>query len=199
MRFGTEHGTVRENAGVLFAWPYPVDQVIVVASGRAKSLSSSSFLYQENKLKDVSAFLKPGVDGYLLTSDGNVIHCQSTLKYQVEDVSDFLFSVEEGKMDSFLRSFMDNAILRATAVLTLNDVLNKKALIADSKLILQKSLDDMEATLRSIKEVNPDDVMVNIKVSLKARHHKLVDLLDLLSKVGLKNFNLHSLKGPVSN
>jgi len=63
----------------------------------------------------------------------------------------------------------------------------------------QKSLDDMEGTLRNIKAMNNEDVMVNIKVSLKARHHKLVDLLDLLSKVGLKNFNLHSLKGPVSH
>ena len=62
----------------------------------------------------------------------------------------------------------------------------------------EKSLEQMESTLRGLKAANGDEAMVNINVSLKAKHANLVDLLDLLSKVELKNFNLHSLKGPVS-
>jgi len=61
-----------------------------------------------------------------------------------------------------------------------------------------KNLAQLEAVFKSLKELNDEDVVINIKVSLKARHNKLVDLLDLLSKVGLKNFNLHSLKDPLS-
>ena len=58
------------------------------------------------------------------------------------------------------------------------------------------SLSQMESELKNIRAMNggDSDMAINIKVSLKARHSKLIDLLDLLSKVGLTNFNLHSLK-----
>lgn len=39
-----------------------------------------------------------------------------------------------------------------------------------------------------------DDPSVNIKVSQKAEHHKLVRLLDLLNKVKVNKFSLHTLK-----
>jgi modulator of FtsH protease HflK len=143
LRFGAEHGAVNEKPGLQFALPFPIDQVIVVPVGRMQSLKSNTFMYQDNKMNETSPFLKPGVDGYLLTADGNVLHCQSTLSYQVEDISKYLFSVEENKMDKALIGLLDNAVLRASSTLTLTQALNKKELIAESKLILQKSFNDL--------------------------------------------------------
>ena len=62
------------------------------------------------------------------------------------------------------------------------------------------NLKQMEAELKNIKAMNDNDpdVPINIKVSLKARHVKLVELLDLMTKLGLQNFNLHSLKQETS-
>ena len=148
LRFGAEDDAVREKAGFQFALPYPVDQVIVVPAGRTQSLVSSTFMYQKNNRNTVSPFLKPGVDGYLLTSDGNVLHCESTMKYQVQDVSNFLFSCNADQRDEILKGLLDNAVFQAVAKLTLEEALNKKALIADSKLILQKSLDALETGVR---------------------------------------------------
>ncbi|NQZ56225.1 MAG: biopolymer transporter ExbD [Lentisphaeraceae bacterium] len=62
------------------------------------------------------------------------------------------------------------------------------------------NLAELETELRNVHAMHggDDDVAINIKVSLKARHAKLISLLDLLSKVGLQNFNLHSLKQETS-
>ncbi|MCM8532861.1 MAG: biopolymer transporter ExbD [Lentisphaeraceae bacterium] len=61
-----------------------------------------------------------------------------------------------------------------------------------------KDLDDMEKTLMGIGSAMGEDVTINVKVSLKAEHQKLVLLLDRMNKANLQNFNLHSLKEPLS-
>lgn len=61
-----------------------------------------------------------------------------------------------------------------------------------------KDLDDMERTLMGIGSAMGEDVTINVKVSLKAEHERLVLLLDRMNKAGLNNFNLHSLKEPLS-
>ena len=151
LRFGVQQGKVIEEPGSLFAWPYPIDQVIVVPAGRTQSLSSSSFMYQKKRSAEINDFLKPGVDGYLLTADGNILHCESTLKYRVQDLEKYVFAVKKTKGSSsleqdvkfVLQRLLDNAVLKAVAKLTLNEALDKKELIADSKLILQRSIDKL--------------------------------------------------------
>ena len=61
-----------------------------------------------------------------------------------------------------------------------------------------KDLDDMERTLIGIGSAMGEDVVINVKVSLKAKHERLVLLLDRMNKAGLQKFNLHSLKEPLS-
>lgn len=61
-----------------------------------------------------------------------------------------------------------------------------------------KDLDDMEKTLMGLSSAMGEDVTINVKVSLKAKHETLVLLLDRMNKAKLQNFNLHSLKEPLS-
>jgi len=153
LRFGVQKGSPISEPGLHFAWPYPIDQVIIVPAGRTQSLSSNSFMFQETRTDKINEFLKPGVDGYLLTADGNILHCESTLKYQVEDIEKFIFSSAkkiDGKdgMKKILRSLLDNSVLKASAKLSLNEALDNKELVADSKLILQKSITELELGVR---------------------------------------------------
>ena len=148
LRFGAESGEVRSEAGMQFALPYPVDQMIVVPVGRTQTLSSSSFMYQKNALNEVATFLKPGVDGYLMTSDGNILHCVATIKYQVENVSSYLFSLNQDERIRVIEGLLDNSVLKAVAKLPLNEALDIKQVIADSKLILQNHLDDLDIGIR---------------------------------------------------
>lgn len=148
LRFGVQKGPVITEPGAIFAWPYPIDQIIKIPAGRTQSLSSDSFMYQKQRTAKINEFLKPGVDGYLMTADGNIIHCESTLKYQVEDIEKYIFSVQKNSMKKNLRLLLDNAVLKAVAKLSLNKALDNKELIADSKLILQKSLSRLELGVR---------------------------------------------------
>ena len=52
------------------------------------------------------------------------------------------------------------------------------------------SLEEMEVIFTKLSE----DITLNIKVSQKAAHDKLVLLLDRMNKVELSKFNLHTLK-----
>ena len=174
LRFGSESGAVREKAGMQFALPYPVDQMIVVPVGRTQSLTSSTFMYKKTQMEEVAPFLKPGVDGYLLTADGNILHCESTLKYQVEDISSYLFSLKRDQKEVIIGNLLDNAVLKSAAQLTLNQTLDKKELIAESKLILQKQLNDVAAGVRvellDIRLSVPRQVEENRLEVLKARN-----------------------------
>ena len=67
--------------------------------------------------------------------------------------------------------------------------------IVQNRVVSSAQLEDF---LKSIKASNGDHVSLNLKVSLYAKHSRLVNLLDLLSKNDLENFNLHSLKEEVS-
>lgn len=176
LRFGAPQGPVREQAGMQFALPFPVDQVIVVKAGRTQSLTSRTFMYQASKTNEVSPFLKPGVDGYILTADGNIIHCESTLKYSVEDINEFVFSVKQGTMDENLTGLLDNSVLKAASKLTMEQVLDKKDLIADSKLILQKQIDELglgvKVELLDLKIIIPRQVEVDRQEVTKAMQYE---------------------------
>ncbi len=192
LRFGAPQGAVRESAGMQFALPYPVDQVIVVKAGRTQTLTSDSFMYQKNnKSNEVSPFLKPAVDGYLLTADGNVIHCESPLKYRVEDISDYIFSVKKDGMEDYLKGLMDNSVLKAASKLSMEQILDKKDLIADSKLTLQKQIDELglgvRVELMDLKIIVPRQVEVDRQEVTKAMQEKarLLSESDLYSRRSL--------------
>lgn len=174
LRFGAETGAVRKKAGMQFALPYPVDQMIVVPVGRTQSISSNSFMFKEIQVREVAPYLKPGVDGYLITADGNILHCASTLKYQVENINGYLFSLKKEQRDAIIRNLLDNSILKSAAQLTLEQALDKKQLIAESKLILQRQLDDLEAGVRvdllDIRVSVPRQVEENRREVVKARN-----------------------------
>ena len=61
-----------------------------------------------------------------------------------------------------------------------------------------RDLDEMDRILSGIGSAMGEDVTINVKVSIKAEHEKLVLLLDRMNKAGLANFNIHTLKPQLS-
>ena len=61
-----------------------------------------------------------------------------------------------------------------------------------------KELTSIEQTLVGLFAAMGDEAIINVKISLEAKHENLVLLLDRMNKVGLKKFNLHSLKEQLS-
>ena len=152
MRFGEQRGTLIEEPGKHFAWPYPIDRVIKVETGRTKTLTSETFIAAKSRSETINTFLKPGVDGYLITGDANIVHCKSTMSFLVVDLEKYIFSVDDrARMktrEKLLLSLLDSAVLKAVGSQSLTEVLANKNLIGDSKLILQKSIDDLNLGIK---------------------------------------------------
>ena len=61
-----------------------------------------------------------------------------------------------------------------------------------------KDLTAIEGTLKGIYAAMGEETIINIKVSMYAKHEMLVLLLDRMNKAKLETFNLHSLKHALS-
>jgi len=69
------------------------------------------------------ASLQPGVDGYALTSDGNIIHVRAMAKYRISDPLRYSFNYLD--VTNILENALNNAVLHASARYTADTALYK--------------------------------------------------------------------------
>lgn len=88
MRFGS---VVRvQGAGLLLAWPQPVEQVVILPSAarqiefRVRALDAGQQAGDDASSFDVSTDPRQNA-GFLLTGDSSIVHLQATLFYQITD------------------------------------------------------------------------------------------------------------------
>lgn len=146
LRFGDIQGDVREESGMVFALPFPVDELVRVEARRTRTLEHASFWYQESDEERVSgavrATLRPGVDGYLLTSDGSILHAKASLRYQVDNVLAFAFDTAD--VDAVLSRALDNALLKAAGGLSIHQaVQDADALTRATTRLLSSQIADL--------------------------------------------------------
>lgn len=126
LRFGKPVGTgeaaVRK-PGLQFAFPYPIDEIVRIPTGTSRTLHSTAGWYFETEQEVASGrpprarnSLRPGVDGYLLAADGNIVHARSMLKYRVIDPVQFVFYFRNGDLN--LLHLLNRALIHAAAEFT---------------------------------------------------------------------------------
>jgi regulator of protease activity HflC (stomatin/prohibitin superfamily) len=103
LRLGRADGLAYEPGGPYFAWPAPIDRVIVVPTTLQQVVLDESFWFfrppgREALQLDEMTYesqLTPGVDGSLLTGDRNIVHAQWTVNYRIlkADAARFLHAV----------------------------------------------------------------------------------------------------------
>lgn len=126
-RFGRLRGIM--GTGLHLVWPYPVEQARTFDLSRSKELESRSFLADEASAARggaASGPLRPGVEGFLLTGDLNIIHAGCTLTYRVDAqnadaLRDYFMTAVD--REALLRALLDNATLRAAVAMPAEDVL----------------------------------------------------------------------------
>ncbi|MEW6534606.1 MAG: FtsH protease activity modulator HflK [Candidatus Auribacterota bacterium] len=126
LRFGNVVGTPADRvlkAGLHWAWPYPIDTVIKVPSGRIQSLSIDSFWYKDTGAdkKKTPRTLRPGIDGYIICGDVNLVHAVWTLRYQIIDPYAYVLKVNNE--EQLLKRLFNNAVISAAGSLTVDNVL----------------------------------------------------------------------------
>lgn len=131
LRFGKAVGEGEKalrKPGILWAFPYPIDEVVKVPITELQHVTSTVGWYAvrpedelAGKEPEPGPTLNPAADGYLLTGDQNIIHSRVRLYYRIEDPVLFQFGFT-GATNAVLEA-LNNALIHAAARFRVDDVL----------------------------------------------------------------------------
>lgn len=173
LRFGRLVGEKDEaavlGAGLHFAWPFLIDEVVRFPVGRELSLEVRDFWYPEQTRagQGPPATLEPGRGGYALTGDANILHSIWSIGYNVHDpiklYRHLADPVEIARLDphepqgtipDLLRSLLHSAVIRALATTRVDDVIGgggRAALKETVKTILDRKLREVDVGITATK------------------------------------------------
>lgn len=133
LRFGKPVGTGTEQIrqpGMVFVLPYPIDELVRIPVAGTHTIRSVTGWYgrsAEMELRDgedvpqEGETLRPGADGYVITSDGNIIHVRATVNYTIENPARYTF--DYANATNLLQNVLNNAVLYTSARFTSADAL----------------------------------------------------------------------------
>jgi modulator of FtsH protease HflK len=121
LRFGKPVGTGEQallGPGLHWAFPYPIDEVVKIPIRQIQSVQSTVGWYAVTPEQELSGNLPPagpslipGVDGYAITADRNIIHTDAGLYYQVDDPIRAVFGFSGGTDSPLGMAGVSNAVL----------------------------------------------------------------------------------------
>lgn len=128
--------------GLHWSFPYPIDEVVRIPFKEIQSVDSTvGWFYmtpaQEatyeatGQLPPTSGTLNPGVDGYAITADRNIIHTRATIYYQVNDPIRAVFNFSAGTnspldlsgVSNLVQNALNNSLLYTAAHFGVDQVL----------------------------------------------------------------------------
>ena len=124
LRFGKPVGVGEQqllSPGLHWSFPSPIDEVVRIPIGEVQSVRSTAGWYQLTPEEEASGkdgppnsgTLNPAIDGYTLTSDGNIIHIRATLRYRITEPLKYVLSfVNASKV---VQNALDNSLFYASS------------------------------------------------------------------------------------
>lgn len=140
-----------------WAWPYPVDWVKEIPAQRSVTVSTEStfqpWMSANMPEQQTNNFLRPGVDGYLLSGDTNIIHAKWDVNFRVvnaekyyldfydEEESDVVHNKGKAALgrrnrgtEATIRNLLSNAVLAETATWSVEDLLATTRTLPDGQI-----------------------------------------------------------------
>lgn len=131
LRFGKPVGEGQKallTAGLHWALPYPIDEVVKIPITESQHVSSNNGWWMTTPEAELSGeelpagpSLNPAVDGYMITADRNIIHVRATLYYHVEDPLSYAFHFTAAS--NTLQNALDNTLIYTAAHFKVDDAL----------------------------------------------------------------------------
>ena len=147
LRFGRPVGVGREQLlqpGLHWKLPRPIDEVVRIPVGETHTLTSTAGWYAVTPEEEVAGqtpsplpYLRPGVDGYALAGDGNIIHVRATMSYRINASDPLNYAFNFARVTNLLQHVLDNALAYASARFNADDALYRDKL-AFQELILSR-------------------------------------------------------------
>jgi membrane protease subunit HflK len=160
LRFGriVEQGEGKQiqSAGLKFAFPYPIEQVIKINKGLRQVELNDEFMFEipenlrgktlEEMAPQIAAQpLDPTKSGYVVTGDANIMHARFRVRYHIEDAERFVTYIGEDKLaEDLVRAASQQAIVLAAATAT-SDAIYQGSFPTD------RALREAQATLDKMK------------------------------------------------
>ena len=131
LRFGKPVGTGEDRIlqqGLHWSPPSPIGEVVKIPIGETRTVMATNCWYAVTPEMEISGQLpfatssfRPGLDGYAITSDENIIHVRADAKYLISEPVAFKFDFLD--VENLLRNALNNALLYATAHTSADDAL----------------------------------------------------------------------------
>lgn len=126
LRFGRAVGTGEDQLlgpGLHWAFPSPIDEVVRIPIGEIQTVRSTAGWYQTTPEQEAAGnqqaqtgTLNPAVDGYTLTSDGNIIHVRAAVNFRISQPLNYALNFVNAS--NVLQGAVDNALFYASARFT---------------------------------------------------------------------------------
>ncbi|MSU41488.1 MAG: hypothetical protein EXS22_02480 [Pedosphaera sp.] len=125
LRFGrpmqTSKDALLKEGRIHFAWPYPIDEKVVVTGGEQAVVSTVGW-YTPSSSPTVQ--FDEVNDGYILCAGGGMLHIKSRVEYTISDPIRYNFHFQN--VDSVLRCVIDNALTTVGARFTSEGIRDKQ-------------------------------------------------------------------------
>lgn len=142
LRFGSLVGNTYEKQvhepGLLLAFPYIIDEVIMVPTGSVIEQKVTTH-YTEGYMKGWKS------DGYVITGDQNIAVISTCVKYKIVDPVAYTLNVKD--IESVINGSVSNAMVEVAANMSVDDILTsgKKQYANSTIKIAQEKLDIAKA------------------------------------------------------
>ncbi len=164
LRFGkpvVRDGQAEQGPGLVWAFPYPIDEVVRIPVTELQLVRSSVGWYavtpaQEAQgiVPDAGPSLSPAAEGYAITGDGNIMHARAFVRYRITEPVKFHLNHRNGP--ALMTNLVDNALMYAAARFTVDDALVQN--VTGFKEVMLRRLSELVAEHDLGVTIEPSDV-----------------------------------------
>lgn len=143
LRFGKPVGTGPDQLlgpGLHWSFPSPIDEVVKISIGELHEVRSNVGWYATTPEAEATGqegepnpSLSPATDGYMITSDGNIIHGRATIRYRIADPLKYTMNYVEAA--SVLQNVVNEALFYAASQFTVDQALTVDRLGFQEKVL----------------------------------------------------------------
>ena len=144
LRFGKPLGEGQKmllGAGLHWAWPQPIDEIVKIPITEIQRVSSSIGWFATTPEMELTGAdqqnfgpsLNPAIDGYVITADRNIIHTRANVSYHIDDPRTAIFNFTSGTNHEFniggisnaVQNAANNALIATAARFNVDDILTR--------------------------------------------------------------------------
>lgn len=104
--------------GLHWTWPPPIAEVVRVPTERVQTVETGAFWHRTG---EPGPTLQPGLDGYALSGDANILHARWAVRYTVQDLETYCFRLQQP--DALLRLELEHAVVKTTGRFPIDEAL----------------------------------------------------------------------------